>query len=464
MSWRRFEIHAGRRSTLAALLAALVALSWAAIADRRAAAQERGANSRHVALISLDGFAAYALADATLPVPHLRALAAQGARVDALVPVNPTVTWPNHTAMVTGVTPARHGVLFNGLPVRASEGASVRIDPRIEKSTLVRGRTVYDLAHASGLTTAEVDWVAIHKAPTITWSFAEWPLPEGAIERELIAAGRVTTEEVAGFTKLPITMRDEIWTRAAEHIVTRHKPNLLLFHLLTTDSVQHRYGARSLGASAALALADTKVGRLVEAYRAAGILDRTTFVIVSDHGFKTYTRVIHPNAWLAQQDLASAAWSVPEGGTAMVYVAPAAGKAGAIERIRTGLAALPGVTRILSGAESVALGYPDAAQDDRMADLVLVAGDGFAFDGLAKGEPVTDVPAGSTPGAHGYLSTDADMHAILIASGAGVKRGVTVPQARTIDIAPTIAQWLGLALPDAEGRVLNEIVAGRPGG
>ena len=99
-----------------------------------------------------------------------------------------------------------------------------------------------------------------------------------------------------------------------------------------------------------------------------------------------------------------------------------------------------------------------------MADLVLVAGDGFAFDGLAKGEPVTDVPAGSTPGAHGYLSTDADMHAILIVSGAGVKRGVIVPQARTIDIAPTIAQWLGLALPDAEGRVLNEIVAGRPGG
>ena len=143
MSSRRFGIHAGRRSALAALLAALVALSWAAIADRRAAAQERGANSRHVALISLDGFAAYALADATLPVPHLRALAAQGARVDALVPVNPTVTWPNHTAMVTGVRPERHGLLVQRLaasaPQRAAQMPPVRIEAHVDKTTLVDG-------------------------------------------------------------------------------------------------------------------------------------------------------------------------------------------------------------------------------------------------------------------------------------------------------------------------------------
>ena len=50
------------------------------------------------------------------------------------------------------------------------------------------------------------------------------------------------------------------------------------------------------------------------------------------------------------------------------------------------------------------LGFPPP--NERMADLVLFAEDRFAFDGATKGETVTDVPAGSTPGAHGYINTD----------------------------------------------------------
>lgn len=468
----------GWRQTLACGLVALVAATLAASGEtNRPTRQAAPAAGRHVALISLDGFAAYALADDTLPVPHLRALARDGARAAAMVPVNPTVTWPNHTAMVTGVTPARHGVLFNGAPVRSTDGATLRVEPHVDKPALVRTATVYDAAHAAGLTTAEVDWVAIERAPTITWAFSEWARPEGAIEREMIAAGRLTDEQTRGFSKLPITMRDEIWTRAAEHIVTRHRPNLLLFHLLTTDSVQHRYGAKSLGAAAALSLADAMVGRLVAAYREAGLLERTTFVVVSDHGFKTYKRVIHPNAWLVQQGLQGRAWVIPEGGTAMVYITGAAGATGAtgaagtagatgtmgaraalVETLAAGFRQVPGVARVLHGAEAVSLGYPDVAREDRMADLVLAAADGHAFDAAATGEAVTDVAAGATPGSHGYLNTETDMHAIFVASGAGVKRGVTVAEVRTIDIAPTIAHWLGLDLPGVEGRVLSEIV------
>ena len=74
----------------------------------------------------------------------------------------------------------------------------------------------------------------------------------------MIAAGLVTPDEIRGFTKKQITWRDEIWTRAGEHVLTAHKPNLLLFHLLTTDSARHQYGARSLGGNTALALADAR--------------------------------------------------------------------------------------------------------------------------------------------------------------------------------------------------------------
>ena len=150
------------------------------------ASAQTPARDRHVIVISLDGFAAYALHDPAIPLPNLRALASQGVVAEAMIPINPTVTWPNHTTLVTGVSPERHGLLYNGLPVRADAGsttAPVRIEPHVDKSELVLAPTVYDLAHAAGLTTAEVDWVAIENAPTITWAFPEFSRPQAPLAR-----------------------------------------------------------------------------------------------------------------------------------------------------------------------------------------------------------------------------------------------------------------------------------------
>ena len=119
--------------------------------------------------------AGWALDDPSLPVPTLRRLAAAGASAKGMIPVNPTVTWPNHTSMVTGVTPSKHGVLFNGLLIRKPD-----VPPVVEwrdKHELVRVKTLYDAVHERGMTTAQVDWVAIQNAPTITWEFAERPDP-----------------------------------------------------------------------------------------------------------------------------------------------------------------------------------------------------------------------------------------------------------------------------------------------
>ena len=78
------------------------------------------ATANHVVIITLDGFGGWALDDPYLPVPTLRDLAARGVVAKGMRPVNPTVTWPNHTSIVTGVTPAKHGVLFNGSPHSAA--------------------------------------------------------------------------------------------------------------------------------------------------------------------------------------------------------------------------------------------------------------------------------------------------------------------------------------------------------
>jgi predicted AlkP superfamily pyrophosphatase or phosphodiesterase len=271
----------------------------------------------------------------------------------------------------------------------------------------------------------------------------------------------MTAEELAAFKKAPITFRDEIWTRAGEHIIKAHKPNLLLFHLLTTDSSQHRYGARSLGGDTALSHADAKVARLVEACRQAGILDKTTFVVVSDHGFKTVKRTIRANAMLKAKGLDGSAWVSPEGGTAMVYATRTADKAEkqkTIATLKELFTGAEGVAQVLTPAEFTPLGYPSPDDNPRMADLVLAAAEGFAFDGSTEGAAVVDVPAGASPGSHGYLNTDADMRAIFIASGAGIKKGAKLGVIENLSVGPTVARLLGLEMKDVTGKPLVDIL------
>lgn len=418
---------------------------------------------RHVILISLDGFSAYALHDPSIPLPTLRALARDGVMASSMTPVNPTVTWPNHTSLVTGVPPERHGLLFNGLPVRAAgeaDGPYIRVDPYVPKTTLVTAPTVYDVAHAAGLTTAEVDWVAIQDAPTITWAFPEFRQSQGAVAQAMIDAGVITPDDLDRFGKSPITFRDEIWTRAGEYIIRTHKPNLLLFHLLTTDSMQHQAGARSLGAQTALVLADRQVKRLVDACRDAGILDRTTFVIVSDHGFKLVTQRVRPNVMLKNAGLGRKAWAVSEGGTALIYLTPEgrADRERTLDAIRTLFTGADGISAVIMPSELAAKGFPSPERTDRMAEVVIAASEGVAFLGAAEGAVIEPVPAGADRGSHGYLNTDPDIQAIFIASGAGVRRGATLGVVDNLDVAPTIAHWLGISLPTATGRPLLGIV------
>jgi predicted AlkP superfamily pyrophosphatase or phosphodiesterase len=408
---------------------------------------------RTVVVISIDGLPAYAFDDPRLPAPTLRRLAREGAIAKGMRPVNPTVTWPNHTSMVTGVPPAVHGVLFNGMLVRQGVTVPPRIEPWRDKAEMVRVPTVYDLAYRAGLTTAQVDWVAIQNPGTITWEFAERPRTEGRIEQEMIAAGLLTADEVAQFAQANIVWRDRIWTAAALHIIARHKPNLLLFHVLDLDSVHHRYGPRSPASNVAIAYADDRVREIIEALRVAGLADRATVLVVSDHGFKSVRRNIQPNVILRGQGLTSADVSIiSEGGTAMVYITNPAHRERLLPRVKEIFRAAEGVDRILDSSDFTAFGLPLPQDYDQMADLVLAAKNGYAFGSSEKGAAYTDVAEG---GAHGYLSTDPEIQAIFIAWGLGIRPGVKLDVVENVDVAPTIAALLGLEMKNVRGKELS---------
>ncbi|MDP9170291.1 MAG: alkaline phosphatase family protein [Acidobacteriota bacterium] len=421
-------------------------------------AQRPPTTSRTLIIVSLDGFPADALENPKTPVPILRRLAVAGTQARRMTPINPTITWANHTAMVTGVDASRNGLLVNGEILPTNSWPPMKVDPWIPKDQMVRVPTLYDAAHQAGLKTAQVDWVAIHQAPAIDFAFPEVPSADGTIEREMVRANLVSADPVAHFRDQNIFRRDEIWTDAAIHILRTHRPNLLLLHLLSLDTTHHAYGPGSLAAEGAMAFLDGCVGRLINGVKELGIADNTAIFVVSDHGFKAVKTQIDANVVIAGAGLQNSAWAMPEGGMALVYTR---GRDRSIaEQLRARFAALTGIQSALTPDSYSSLSLPTPEQNAQMSDLYLVAAPGYAFANSRGGAASTSVP--STQGAHGYPNSDPELDAIFIASGAGIRSGQTLERIANLDVAPTAAALLGLKLPEAQGHAMTEALTGAP--
>jgi len=422
--------------------------------------------NHHVILITVDGLAGYYLSDPQAPIPTLRKLAAEGAAAEGMRVSNPTVTWPNHTTLVTGVRPDKHSVLFNGLLTRPGPGQPVRIDGSRDQSELVAVPTLYDQLHRAGYRTANINWPCTRGSTTLDDNFPD-VLEQVShltprLRDELVAAGILGDAKDATFRALSAAARDQIWTASAAHLIRAHHPNLLLFHLLITDTIQHRYGPQSPAAYTAIALADAHLAEVLRALDAAGIRDQTTVFVTSDHGFAKPSKLINPNvifrkAGLMRPGSRTQVQAVAKGGTAFVYLTePAAldaDRAKVIELLRD----QEGIAAVFGPDKFSALRLPDPAKNPQMADLVLAAKEGYAFeDEIFAEKVITELT--SPAGSHGYLASDPSMNGVLVAWGRGIKRGFKLGIVDNIDVAPTVAAILGQKMPGVDGKVLREIL------
>lgn len=466
--------QAGRREILKwGLRAAAVALAGvgAGVLTDQAAAQKPSGGKR-VVLISLDGFAASYLDDPKVPLPNLRQLVAEGARSKAMTVVTPSVTWPNHTTLVTGVTPGKHTVLANGKLEPSTGATPVVINPRRSKTELCRVPTFYDLAHQAGMTTAEINWPVTRGAPTLNWSFPDHPenvrYSTPSLVTELVEQKILTGPDDAAFRAVGSVTRDQIWTGAAAHLIRRHKPNVLLLHLLNTDGTQHAHGPQTNEAYTALALADSHVGQVLQALRETGLRESTNVLVVADHGFVRITQQIQPNARLRERGLIRPAangetgayeydaQSISEGGAALVYVPRKLFQPELLAKTKAALEGLPGVERVYEAKDLPELGLGLHPRDPQLPDFVLAAKDGYAFGNDVTGAEL--VTPARPFGAHGFVHTNPKLDALFVAAGPGIKKGVKLERIRNVDVAPTAARLLGLTMRDVDGKVLEEIL------
>lgn len=417
---------------------------------------------RFAILVSVDGLMprSYTRPDELgLRAPSLRRLVAEGASAQGVVGVLPSVTYPSHTTITTGVPPRVHGIAAN----RLFDPADRSNEAWTWYAEDVRVPTLLDAARARGLRTATLFW------PVTVGADADVLVPEfwrsgSSHEDDLKLLRALSTPGfVAGVERRlgrPLTapITDDDRTELALQALRDVRPHLLLLHLIELDHEEHEAGPGSERARTTLERLDGLLGRLRAELEILGIAERTLFVVVSDHGFLPIRKLLRPNVLLREAGLLTideagdvAAWRAyfhVSGGSAALHLADVRDPEilARVRRVFEARLADPtqGLHAILDEGRARELGSEAA--------LVLDAAEGFAFSGRADGEWQV---AADDLGTHGYAPDRPAMHASLLLAGPGIPPRHRLGVVPMTAIGPTVARWLGLELDPAADTPLS---------
>ncbi|MCC7124844.1 MAG: alkaline phosphatase family protein [Acidobacteria bacterium] len=450
------------------LLAVLVAVVFHARVPIGAQPPATTRPADHVIVISIDGFRPAIYLDPegeSIRVPNLIALRDAGSAADGVQVSAPSLTYPSHTSLATGVSPSRHGIISNtmfGPPAGSTRW--------YYEASAIKVPAIWDVAKQHGVKTAGASWpVTVGAGIDVLFPESNQAPPDStwlARARQDSTPGLVdaVVKTLGGFGEndnRDAIQRDRFTAAMAAHIIRSEKPGLLMIHLMETDTTQHADGPGSPSSRQAIQRIDAHIGAIVRATEEAGIRPRTTFIVSGDHGFSRVHALVQPNVilreggWLTTDPRGRiVSWQAAAHATAIRLRDPndralaatieSAFRAAAEGRYR-------GIFRVVSRAELDTLGaYPEAAFSIEPAEGYYVS-DGVVDNAVLVGT--------TRRGAHGFLPTETRMRTGFIAAGAGIRAGVPLPLVRQIDIAPTVAQLLGFDMPDADGLPLVGLLA-----
>jgi len=424
--WRTIQF------SIALVMATSLPVGQAGAQTGAATPDDAEVSGRHpVLMISIDGLRADAVLDADkhgLKIPMLRSFLTGGSYAQAVINVNPTVTNPNHTTLVTGVLPAEHGI-YNNRPF----APAAKLPKSYSSYAQIKAPTLWGAAKAAGLKTGSIFWPVTQRATDIDFN-----LVEGNDEDD----AKIADDAIA--------------------LIEQKNPELLTVHFVNFDHQQHEFGPFSAEGNAALERIDTALGRLVAAYRkthSGGVV-----AVVSDHGFDRVTHQVNLNAAFVdagfiklsgkgdEQEVTSwkaFVWYV--GGSAMVVLQDRKDqktKASVSEYLQK-LAAGPanGIERIYARDEYANRGLPPAAE------FVVAFKPGYRMANAMTG-PLVKESKGGAHGAFSTLNVRPDMHSSFFITGPGIAAGHNLGIIDMRQIAPTLAAELKVSLPAARAPVL----------
>jgi len=428
-----------------------------------------------VLMISIDGLKPEYVLEAErrhLRLPFLRSLMADGCYAEGVVGVWPTVTYPSHTTLLTGLAPAQHGIFANLQfdPERHFADAWYWYAPQI------RAPTLWHSARAAGLATASIGWPVSVDASDVDYLIPEFWRPGvtddpsdrlliGALTRPAGLLAQLESElgpyMMGNDTRLA---GDAIKTRYAIAILGKHQPRFMTLHLSSLDEAEHEHGPFSDAANATIEAIDAMLRDLAQAAHAAD--PAAVIVVVSDHGFAPLTHKVSlfvpfiaagliqtaPDA--ATQAPMITAWRAQPwlaGGMAAIMLKdPTDGATlGEVGELLRRLQADPGngIDAVLDRSQIAARGgFPDAS-------FLVEFKPGFYASADLSGPSVSELAGGR--GGHGFSPEFPEMRAAFFAAGKGIAKHRDVGVIDMRSIAPTVAAVLGVAMPSASGAPLH---------
>ncbi len=355
-------------------------------------------------LVSIDGFRPDYLRQGNTPT--LDALAARGVSA-TMRPSFPTMTFPNHYTMVTGLRPDRHGVINNTMLDPARPGVQFKTsDPK----------QVRDAFWWNG---AEPIWVTAENAGIRTGTMY-WPGSEAAI-RGVRPSAWVPYAAEMDWTRRVDFVLDWLRRPAAE------RPRLLTLYFDTVDKASHTQGYDSPEKTQAIRDSDAAIARLLAGLAALG--QTANVIVVSDHGMAP----VRPTDIIdVQAEAADARMTIlPEGPQLSIFAKPGPGGAAAVAAWMA--KPMPHATCWRRGAFPERLHF---GHHPRMPDWLCLAEPHWRF----VGEP----GRAYLKGEHGYEPTDPAMAALFIADGPAFAGGRRLSPFDNIDIAPLLRDLIGL--------------------
>ncbi|HTJ12342.1 MAG TPA: ectonucleotide pyrophosphatase/phosphodiesterase [Dinghuibacter sp.] len=402
----------------------------------------RGSFAQHVILVTIDGFRPDYYLDTTWHAYTLQELARNGVHAEGVNSVFPSITYPSHTTVVTGVQPSTHGVYYNDVFDPSARGRIYWNDSSIHAPTL------WGAVTKAGMRADALLWPVSAEAPV------RYDLPDvgsmGEAVREKYArpAGFVDTLRkfvFDGAARIEYG-HDQNVAKIAAYVIAHDKPNYLTVHLFSVDHFSHEQGRHGDHVAAAIRDADSAVAIISDAIKAAGIGDSTVLIVTGDHGFLDVTHHVNPNVWLADAGLFPKARFNSAGGSAWLYLQDTADKAKVLQALPDSARAY---FRIIDRPQMDAIGAnPECA-------LALSGLNGASFGNQDKGPAITP----GKGGAHGYFPDFHEIQTGFIIAGPGIARGGTIHAMNLRDIAPTVARILGIDFPSAQGHIPNGVFA-----
>ena len=408
---------------------------------------------RSLLLISLDGLRPDYVLKADehgSKIPHLRRILKDGAHASGVRGILPTVTYPSHTTILTGVWPAKHGIYSNTTfdPLDQNLGGWYWYSEDIKVPTL------WEAAAKAGLGVASVSWPVSVGALGVPYLIPEyWRAQRTEDDFKLLRALStpglmVNLARRAGPYVIDLeeaTAGDAARTKYSIEIMRQKRPHFMTIHLAALDHVQHQTGPMGPAAFEELERLDREVGQLEDAMRANS--PDFTISIVSDHGFARTDHSLDLRAAFRDAGLLKVEkgkvvdWKAipkPDGGSASIILKNPNDEAtrGRVEQLLRTLASYPanGIAQVLGPKEIAAYGgWPAAAFWVNMqTNFSVVNGDG----------PI--VKEKKVGGTHGFLPSHPELLASFFIAGPGIKPGLDLGEIDMRAIAPTLAGHLGI--------------------